>query len=100
VNGRKAKLLQRLSVLMAKEPSVLQTTGGPVAYPKKSARAIYQRLKRISQDPQTYRVLQLTYHLHQLSEKAPQAAAKLRELQRQLTVAKARVGGLRGMFSG
>lgn len=99
MNQRKAKLLKRLSVLMAKEPSVLAHLYGGDRYPRGSARAIYQRLKRLSHNPDTYRMFKLVYSLSRTGINAGRAAHSIRDLTHQLSITQRKVGGFRKVFS-
>ena len=99
MNQRKAKLLRRLSVLMAKEDSMLGRSYSGNRYPAESARAIYQRLKRLSHNPDTYRMFKLTYLLSRTGIHAGRAAHSIRDLTRQLNITQRKVGGLRKVFS-
>lgn len=93
MNGEKAKLLHRLSVIMAKEPSVLMRVAGAAQYPKLSARHIYQRLKVKAHDPELYRMLKLTYCLHLVGvhSATTSAAMDLLASKLQCTVGQVRV---------
>ncbi len=55
MNRRKSKLLMKAASAMSSKGSVLTWNGrGTKVYPAKSARAIYQRLKKEARDPVRY----------------------------------------------
>lgn len=83
MNRTKAKLLRRAALILADKKSVLTWDGrGTRVYPKRSARAIYQRLKIEARDLNRYRELQaLVVSFHQrLSKRGTQAARAARSL--------------------
>lgn len=83
MNRTKAKVLRRAAAILADKKSVLTWDGrGTRVYPKKSARAIYQRLKKEARDLKRYRELQALVDNFEktLSHRGTQAAEAARSL--------------------
>jgi len=71
MNGRKSKMLRRAAVMMASQPDRLGWDGGGVAYPPKSFRRIYRRIKK-SHDKDLIQVLAFIVAARKMADKAKQ----------------------------
>lgn len=74
MNRRKSKVLRRAASILADKKSKLTWDGmGCRVYPKKSARALYQRLKVEARDLNRYRELQALVRSHTIAREETQA---------------------------